>query len=160
MGDSVQSRSSGIPGSAITWPGTSMQTYRAMHPSGLFLSLSPDSDIPRASCHPRTSHTPVHALPNNFSYFTRLLGTRSQRSTKLPAPRRVLGNHRTSLLPRERAAGPHPTALIPAPGADITLFLGVQYRFTSKGDPIAGMMLANEFLLRDSYYCCYAYFAS
>jgi len=26
---------------------------------------------------------------------------------------------------------------IPAPGADITLFLGVQYRFTSQGDPMA-----------------------
>lgn len=59
------------------------------------------------------------------------------RSTKLPAPTRVLGNHRTSLLPRERAAGPHPTPPIPAPGADITLFLGVQYRFTSQGDSIA-----------------------
>lgn len=59
------------------------------------------------------------------------------RSTKLSAPRRVLGNHRTSPLPRERAAGPHPTTPIPAPGADITLFLGVQYRFTSQGDSIA-----------------------
>lgn len=136
MGDSVQSRSSGIPRSAITWPGVHRcrRIMRCIPPASSSLSRLRYSASflppPYLSC-------TVHALPNNFSYFARLLGTRSQRSTKLPAPRRVLGNHRTSSLPRERAAGPHPTIPIPAPGADITLFLGVQYRFTSQGDPIA-----------------------
>lgn len=71
-------------------------TISTVHPLGPELSPYPPSCVP----------------PNNLSYFARLLGCWSQRaprSTKLSAPRRVLGNHRTSSLPQERATPYHPS---------------------------------------------------